>query len=105
MHEWAGDISAGRWSMDNRWAQPFAVLSYCRMLHTLETGGVYSKPAGARWAMERLDPRWSGLIRRACDERPDPGLKVRQHADPDDLRSTTEFINYALAASWKNENV
>lgn len=67
------------------------------MLHTLETGEVHSKPAGTRWAMDRLDPRWSGLIRRACDERPDPGLKVRQKADPEDLKSTIEFIQHALA--------
>jgi predicted nucleotidyltransferase len=105
MHDWAEDINAGRWQMNNRWAQPFAVLSYCRMLHTLQTGRVCSKPAGARWAMDALDKRWTGLIQRAWDERPDPGLKVRQNADPEDLKSTTEFINYALGISRKYENI
>jgi hypothetical protein len=105
MHDWGEDIFAGRWQMNNRWAQPFAVLSYCRMLHTLQTGKVYSKPAGARWAKGALDKRWAGLIQRALDERPDPGLKVRQKADPEDLKSTAEFIKYAQAMSRQYENI
>jgi predicted nucleotidyltransferase len=105
MHDWGEDIFAGRWQMNNRWAQPFAVLSYCRMLHTLQTGRVYSKPAGARWAQGALDKRWDGLIQRAWDERPDPSLKVRQIADPDDLKMTAEFINYARGVSRQYENI
>jgi hypothetical protein len=96
MHDWAGDIFAGRYRADNRWAQPFVVLSYCRMLHTLETGRVGSKPAGAQWARRALDSRWAGLIQRAWEERPDPSLKVRQQADPEDYAATLEFIRYAL---------
>jgi predicted nucleotidyltransferase len=60
MHGWAKDIFAGRWEMNNQWAQPFAVLTYCRMLHTLQTGRIESKPAGARWAKSALDSRWAG---------------------------------------------
>jgi hypothetical protein len=99
IREWAEDIFTGRWELNNRWAQPFAVLSYCRMLHTLETGRVGSKPAGARWAEGALDKRWIELIRRAEQERPDPGLKVWQASDSEDLKSTMEFIKYALAAT------
>lgn len=97
MRDWGAEISAGRWAMDNRWAQPFAVLSYCRMLHSLATGTVESKLAGARWAAATLDARWAGLIQRAWAARPDPSLKVRQPADPDDLAQTVAFIQYALA--------
>ena len=96
MREWAGEILDGRSSMDNRWAQPFAVLMYCRMLHTLHTGTVESKLAGARWGKEALDGRWAGLIERAWNERPNPSLKVTQPADPDDLMRTHDFIKYAL---------
>lgn len=96
MHEWAQEIFDGRYSLDNRWAQPFAVLHYCRMLHTLHTGAVASKPAGARWAKGALDSRWAGLVDRAWEERPDPSRKVRQPADPDDLQMTYDFIKYAL---------
>ncbi|PYN82823.1 MAG: hypothetical protein DMD96_04780 [Candidatus Rokuibacteriota bacterium] len=38
------------------------VLSFCRMLQTLETGRVESKRAGALWALRSLERQWSGLI-------------------------------------------
>jgi hypothetical protein len=90
--------------LDNRFYQPFAVLSYCRMLHTLESGTVESKRAGALWAKNALDSRWHQLIQRAWDARPgDPSLKVCQKADSSDLRSTWEFMEYAVDRSrqWK----
>jgi hypothetical protein len=97
MREWGADLLWGQARLDTRWAQPFAVLSFCRMLQTLETGTVESKPAGAAWARQRLDPRWDGLIARAWQQRPDPSLKARQQADPADLALTREFIRYAIA--------
>jgi hypothetical protein len=69
------------------------------MLHTLETGRVGSKLAGARWAAERLDPRWKGLIQRAWEDRPDPSTKIHLPADPDDLIATVAFVRYALHAA------
>jgi predicted nucleotidyltransferase len=96
MQAWAEEIFAGRYPIDNRWAQPFVVLSYCRMLHTLATGRIGSKPAGAEWAGRALDSRWAGLIRHARDERPNPSLKVRQSADPAEIKSTLDFVRYAL---------
>lgn len=102
MRTWASDIFANTYRIDNRWAQPFAVLSYCRMLHTLETGRIGSKPAGAEWARGALDRRWSGLIQRAWDERPKPSVKVRQPADPSDIEETLAFIRYALALSGQH---
>ena len=96
MRVWAEEIFSGCYKMDNRWAQPFAVLSYCRMLHTLHTGRIASKLAGANWAEIALDQRWAGLIQRAWEERPNPSLKVRQAADPDEMGRTVEFIRYAL---------
>jgi hypothetical protein len=96
MDDWAQMIFADPDQMDNRWYQPYAVLSYSRMLHTLETARIVSKLAGMRWAKRSLDPRWTGLIERAWAERPNPSLKIRQKADPDDFRSTLEFIQYTL---------
>ncbi len=96
MQEWAKDIFAGQWGMNNRWAQPYAVLSYCRMLHTLYTGRISSKLSGATWAKSKLGSHWAGLIQRAWEERPNPSLKVRQTADPGEVNSTLEFIRYAL---------
>jgi len=101
MRGWAEMLFAEPDQMNNRWYQPFAVLGYCRMLYTLYTGTVGSKPAVARWAKDALDGRWSGLIQRAWDERPYPSLKVRQPADAGDFKLTLEFIAYALEVSRK----
>lgn len=98
MRDWGAEILDGRYRLDNQWAQPFAVLMYCRMLHTLRTGTVRSKLAGAQWAKETLESQWTGLIERAWNERPDPSLKVRQPAAPDDTRATLDFIRHALEA-------
>jgi predicted nucleotidyltransferase len=97
MHDWAKEIFTGKWGLTNRWAQPYAVLSYCRMLHSLSTGRIASKRSGALWAKSTLDHRWVGLIQRALEERPNPSLKVRQAADPGEVKSTLDFIHYALA--------
>jgi hypothetical protein len=45
--------------------QAFVVLTLCRLLYTLETGGVISKPGAARWGEQRLGPQWAGLIAQA----------------------------------------
>ena len=78
MQEWGNEIISGGWKMENQWAQPFVVLMYCRMLHSLNTGRIASKLSGAQWAKNTLDNQWSVLIQRAWDERPNPSLKVRQ---------------------------
>jgi Domain of unknown function (DUF4111) len=104
MHTWREQLLKTPNQLDNRFYQPFAVLSYCRMLHTLESGTVESKPAGAMWAKSSLDNRWHPLIQRAWDARPgDPFLKIQQKADPIDLRSTLEFLEYmvGLSRQWK----
>ena len=96
MHDWGQDILATRYPITNRWAQPFVVLSYCRMLHTLHTGRIESKLAGAKWAKHALDAHWTGLIEQAWAERPNPTLKGRQPADPDQVTRTIAFVEYAL---------
>lgn len=103
MQEWAKAIFAGDWKMNNRWAQPFAVLSYCRMLHTLHTGRITSKLSGATWAKNALDGRWAGLIQRAWEERPNPDYKVKQITAQNEVESTLEFIRYALELSQSYE--
>ncbi len=83
----------------NRFYQPFAVLTYCRMLHTLATGTVVSKVAAAAWAQGQLEPRWTGLIQRAVADRPDPSMRARTPADPDDVAETLEFMRHVIAVS------
>ncbi len=99
MNTWADDILEGRYELNNQWAQPFAVLSYCRMLHTLQTGRIHSKLQGAEWAKSTLGTEWKDLIDRAWDNRPNPGEKVWQRADPKDLERTFQFIRYVLELS------
>ena len=96
MQEWGEEIISGQWKMDNKWAQPFAVLMYCRMLHSLNTGRIASKLSGAQWAKNTLDNRWTGLIQRAWDERPNPTLKVRQPVESGEVKDTIEFVRFAL---------
>ena len=80
----------------SRWKQPYVVLSYCRMLHTIAVGRVTSKPAAGAWAIGALDPTWSGLIQLALDDRPDPWERVHQSADPEAVARTVAFVDYAL---------
>ncbi len=87
--------TAARDEQWNAWLQPYIVLVYCRMLHTLDSGRVASKRAAGRWALGALDPRWAPLIQRALDDRPDPWLRVHQPADPTMVAETWQFIDYA----------
>jgi predicted nucleotidyltransferase len=103
MRNWAEQIFADPAQINNRFYQPYAVLSYCRMLFTQRTGTVNSKPAAARWGQATLDSRWSDLIQRARDDRPYPSLRVRQPADAEDLKRTVEFIAYVLEVSRELE--
>ena len=96
MHTWAEAIFSGQWHMDNQWAQPYAVLSYCRMLHSLDTGRIASKRAGAQWAQAILGDPWASLIQRALAQRPNPSWKVRQPAAPEEVKDTLGFIRFAL---------
>jgi len=103
MREWGSEIISGQWKMDNKWAQPFVVLMYCRMLHSLNTGRIASKLSGAQWAKNTLDSRWTDLIQRAWDERPNPSLKVRQPVESSEVEDTIEFVRFVLELGQSNE--
>jgi len=106
MSTWRDHLVANPGKMNNRFYQPFVVLSYCRMLHSLAIGAVDSKPAGAAWAFQHLDASWHDLIRRACEARPgDAAVKVREPAVPADFDRTWPFIECAidLAHRWKGK--
>jgi hypothetical protein len=68
------------------------------MLHSLHTGVVQSKKAGANWAKEFVEPRWVHLIDQAWNEREGVRfmLKIRQRSEQTLLNKTLEFINYAV---------
>jgi predicted nucleotidyltransferase len=85
---------------NSRFGQSFAVLTCCRILHTLSTGTVQSKEAGMIWARQVVDPKWIHLIDQAWEERKGVrfGDKVGQRAQAALLSETLEFIQYSVAA-------
>tara|TARA_R110002094_G_scaffold195480_1_gene168501 strand:+ start:81 stop:947 length:867 start_codon:yes stop_codon:yes gene_type:complete len=94
---WGGDIVADPNLMDARWYQAFVVMTWCRILMSLETGRIYSKPASARWAQQTLGERWAVLIEKTLNERPIPWeIKVYESAKPEVLKETLEFTRYVL---------
>jgi hypothetical protein len=78
------------------WARPrmyhaFVVATLCRLLYTLETGAVASKPAATRWAQRTLDGRWTDLIARSWAARHEDG-----DAPQDDMDVLVAFIRYTV---------
>ena len=98
INDWGAEILEDPERINNRFYQTFAVLSYCRMLHDLNSGQVGSKRAGAEWAKNNLELAWSDLIDRAWDGRPNPAVSVRQPADPADLSRTLAFVREVMRA-------
>lgn len=91
-------------SLDVAWSQRYAVATLCRMLYTIETGEVASKPAALRWALTALDPRWEGLLRQVLADRV-RGWDPEDAPPPGSAEATTAFAAYAadLAARYERE--
>ncbi len=70
--------------------QSYAVLTMCRILYTLDTGTVVSKPVAARWARGIADGRWDTLIGYALAWRKD----VQTVPSDDDVHETLALIQY-----------
>lgn len=83
---------------NSRFGQSFFVLTICRMMHTLHTGTVQSKKAGANWAKQFVDPKWVALIDQAWHEREGVRFmeKIHQRAEQRLLDKTLEFINDSI---------
>jgi hypothetical protein len=83
--------------------QAFWVGLFCRMLHTLATGAVWSKKASFAWATGALDPAWQGLIERAAAVRKGDATQAGQAADPAEVAATRAFALYARGHAEKAE--
>lgn len=122
LHDWANPMLEDPAPLQFRGYQSYVVLTLCRILYTLGTGRVATKPVAARWALANLDARWAPLIERAWEGRHNP--EVEQAATgaawtpllgdatagppdpetlPDDREETQNFIRYALARSQQAE--
>ena len=79
-------------SFDIAWAQRYAVTTLCRMLFTLETGEVSSKPASLEWAKSALPTKWRDLIQQVIDDRPLPWNDPPRSGS---VEATIAFSEYA----------
>ena len=84
---WAGQGCSDEF-LRPRAYQVFAVQTMCRALHTLEHGGVASKPVALRWALAALPARLRPEIARA--------LEFPDGAQSDGLEETRALIRYTL---------
>jgi len=84
---------------NSRFGQSFAVLTYCRMLHTLHTGTVQSKKTAVKWAKQIVDPKWVDIIDQAWKEREGVRflVKIRQRTEQTMLEETLEFMKYVVS--------
>lgn len=100
VHRWApiGEVRdpAAAPALQQRGGQVYAVLTMCRMLHTLETGEVVSKQASGRWALAALDARWRPLIERALAWKKTDA----QEAVPGEAEETAALIRLT-AQRWR----
>jgi len=79
------------------WARPqpyfaFVVATLCRLLYTLETDAVASKPAATRWAQQTFDSQWADFIARSWDARNENGETPQS-----DMETLVAFICYTVA--------
>jgi predicted nucleotidyltransferase len=72
--------------------QSYIVLTLCRILYTLVTGRVASKPTALRWAKESLEARWLPLLERAWFGRHNSSEAI----PAGDVDETLAFIRYGL---------
>jgi predicted nucleotidyltransferase len=94
---WAPEpTNAGRMS---RWKQPYLVTTYCRILHTIDSGRIVSKRAALEWARDVLPPDWRSLVQRALDDRPDPWQRVHEQAADEAVEQTLAFGSWAASAT------
>lgn len=84
---------------NSQFGQPFMVLTSCRMLHTLDTGTVQSKKAGAEWAKTIVGTEWIPLIDQAWHDRIGVrfGIKIGLRAEETILQETLQFMKYVAA--------
>jgi len=104
MASFGGALLDGSVVIDRHWLQGFTAVLFARMLCTLGTGEVRSKPASVEWALANLDAEWHGLIERAWTAREQqfrgagsPEMNAATPADPEEVASTLEFVRFACS--------
>ncbi|QBD75616.1 DUF4111 domain-containing protein [Ktedonosporobacter rubrisoli] len=75
--------------------QAFVVLTLCRLLYTLGTADVASKPAAAHWCQQTLGEPWSALIGDAPTNQHRSGL-----ISADEEAATIGLLQYTYERYW-----
>jgi predicted nucleotidyltransferase len=96
MMSFEAEIINPRCYWNSRFGQPFAVLTFCRMLQTLQTGKVESKKSAAKWAKGMVDAKWHKVVDDALIEREGVRhmVKIKQRAEQSMLEETLGFMKY-----------
>ena len=77
------------------WGQRYAVVTASRILYTLATAEVASKPGALEWAQRTLEPRWRPLLGQVRDERT-RGWEPDRPPRPGEADAAREFAEYAV---------
>lgn len=92
---WAADLLRQPDGLRAPGYQSYAVLSLCRILHTLHAGTIVSKLDAAAWAVATLPPTWHDLVRQAVADR----MRDRVCASDAAIARTVGLIEYAQASA------
>lgn len=87
-------------SFEVAWTQRYAVATYCRMLYTLRTAAVASKPAALDWALSTVDERWHPLLAQVVADRAlgwDPDDPPRPGSVEETAAFATHIVSLARA--------
>ena len=89
----------GEQDFKNRWQQSFMIVLFARMLHTLATGEIHSKPAAVQWVQQTLDERWHSVVQQAHEDRNAPYYLTSYAPDPALSDPARAFIRYTIQKS------
>jgi hypothetical protein len=83
-------------ALDDGWAQPYVVLTFCRLLWSAATGTVTSKVEAAEWARSLIVPaRFRPLVSASIGYRAHPFDPVGGAADPMLIPIAEDFVLWA----------
>jgi hypothetical protein len=99
----SNSLLSGETLLDALSLQGFTVLFYCRILQSLATGRITSKPEAMRWALGELQPRWAPLIEDAWHQRSAyprgrgaPDAHAALHPSTRAVSETLAFVRFAM---------
>ena len=85
-------LARGQWR-DVPSYRDYAVLTLCRILYSLNTGAVVSKPRAARWALRSIPASYRAIIRQAMQHEE---KKSRRRISLRQIRSLLQYVRFAM---------